>query len=152
MLEIFERFEKAIVHVLLILMMIALVLATIELGIILYQEIMKPPVYILNLENMLEVFGFFLMVLIGLELLETIKAYLHTDQFHLEIVFIVAMIAIARKIIILDYKTITDTMLLGMSAAIIALSAGYYFVKRARDLHHNESDKKDHQKSITLPE
>ena len=151
MLEIFERFEKAIVHVLLILMMIALVLATIELGIILYQEIMKPPVYILNLENMLEVFGFFLMVLIGLELLVTIKAYLHTDQFHLEIVFIVAMIAIARKIIILDYKTITDTMLLGMSAAIIALSAGYYFVKRARDLHHN-TDEKEGNKSSTLPE
>ncbi len=152
MLEILERIEKAIVVALLVLMMIALLLATVELGIILYQEIMKPPVYMLNLDNMLEVFGFFLMVLIGLELLETIKAYLQHDQFHLEIVFIVAMIAIARKIIILDYKSITPTMLLGMSAAVIALSAGYYFVKRARDLHHNEPEKEEKIKSVTLPE
>lgn len=152
MLELLERFEKAIVVVLLVLMMIALLLATVELGVILYQEIMKPPAYILNLAEMLEVFGFFLMVLIGLELLETIKAYLLHDQFHLEVVFIVAMIAIARKIIIVDYKTITPMLLFGMAAAIIALSAGYYFVKRARDEHHDEPQEEEKIKSITLPE
>jgi uncharacterized membrane protein (DUF373 family) len=71
------------------------------------------------------------MVVIGLELLETIKAYLEQDKVHVEVVFLVAMVAVARKIIILDYKETSAELLLGMSAVIIALSAGFYFCKRS---------------------
>ena len=51
-------------------------------------ELMKPPVSLLNIEEMLEVFGFFLMVLIGVELLESIKAYLQEERVHAEVVFL----------------------------------------------------------------
>ncbi|RPH99941.1 MAG: phosphate-starvation-inducible E-like protein [Calditrichaeota bacterium] len=130
MMAIIERIERVIIMVMLVLMMITLILGTIELGIILFQEVMAPPVFILNLQKMIEVFGFFLMVLIGIELLESIKVYLKNNKFHLEIVFMVALIALARKITILDYNATSPSLLMGMASAVIALSAGYYLVKK----------------------
>ena len=65
-----------------------------------------------------------LMVLIGLELLETMKSYLEEDKVHVEVVFLVAIIAVARKFIIMDYSKLAPTMLLGMAATILALSGG----------------------------
>ncbi len=71
------------------------------------------------------------MVLIGIELLETIKAYIEEERVHAEVVFLVAIVAVARKIIILDYNKITPNLMYGIAAVIIALGVSYYFVIRA---------------------
>lgn len=134
-----KKFEKAIVLTLLGLMMVAVFASTIELGIILFQQLVRPPLLLLNMEEMLEVFGFFLMVLIGLELLESIKAYLDEDRVHVEVVLLVAIVAAARKIIIMDYKTTTPNMLFAISAVIVALSVGFYLVRRTLYLHSGDS-------------
>ena len=138
--KIFKFFEKVIVVVLIGLMMLAVLVSTIELAIILFQQLMKPPVFLLNVTEMLEVFGFFLMVLIGLELLETIRAYLQEDRVHAEVVLLVALVAVSRKVIILDYKKMSLEMLYGMSALIVALGIGYFLVRRA--LHQHTADTK----------
>ena len=80
---------------------------------------------------MLTVFAFFLMVLIGLELVETTKMYLEEDVFHVEVVVLVAIIAVARKITIIDYESVSYEMLISVAALMIALSAGYFLLKRA---------------------
>jgi uncharacterized membrane protein (DUF373 family) len=140
--KIFKSFEKLIVLTLLALMMLAVLVSTVELAVILCQQLIKPPLFLLNIKEMLEVFGFFLMVLIGLELLESIKAYLQEDRVHAEVVFLVAIVAISRKVIILDYKEITPGILYGMSALIVALGVGYFLVRRA--LHPGTTDNHDH--------
>ena len=78
------------------------------------------------------------MVLIGLELLETIKAYLDHNMIHVEVVFLVAMIAVARKIIILDYKEYTPQVLLGISALVISLSIGLFLYKKGTSFGYRE--------------
>lgn len=149
MLDIAKKIESGIVTVLLALMLITVIISTIELAIIMYNELMSPPKYMFGLQDVLEVLGFFLMVLIALELLETIKAYLE-HKFHLEVVVVVAMIAIARKIIIIDYKEISPETLYGMAAVILALSVGYYLVKRARDSNPTD-EKKPHEHEVISP-
>jgi uncharacterized membrane protein (DUF373 family) len=126
-----EWLEKGIKVVLIGMMMLTLVAGTVELGVILYQQLMKPPFLLLDITEMLEVFGFFLMILIGLELLETIKVYIKEDKIHTEVVFLVAMIAIARKVIILDLEKYPAVVLYGIAAIIFALAAGYYLFRRA---------------------
>jgi len=42
----------------------------------------------------------------------------------------VAIIAIARKVIILDVKDLSGLALLGIAAIILALSIGYYLIKK----------------------
>ena len=143
--KMFKIFEKVIVVVLIGLMMLAVLVSTVELAVILFQQLMKPPVFLLSITEMLEVFGFFLMVLIGLELLETIRAYLQEDRVHAEVVLLVALVAVSRKVIILKYKELTPEMLYGMSALILALAIGYFLVRRA--LHQNAADTKPSTKS-----
>jgi uncharacterized membrane protein (DUF373 family) len=128
---IIQKFERFIVLALLLMMMLALLVSTIELAIILVEQLLAPPTLLLDIKEMLTVFGFLLMVLIGLELVETIKIYFEQNVFRVEVVVLVAIIAVTRKIIIIDYNSISYEMLLSIAALIIALSAGYFLVKRA---------------------
>ena len=129
-----NRFEQYIVIGLLGMMVIVVFLATLELAVIIVEQMIEPPrIILLNIKEILEIFGFFLMILIGLELIETIKVYLTQDKVHVEIVFLVAIIAITRKVIILDVKMLTPLTLLGVAAIILSLSVGYYVLKKAID-------------------
>lgn len=148
MLDLAKKIETGVVFVLFTLMLVTVIISSIELAIIMYHEFMSPPKYMFGLQDLLEVLGFFLMVLIALELLETIKAYLE-NKFHLEVVVVVAMIAIARKIIIIDYKDTPPETLYGMAAVILALSVGYYLVKRARDKSPKEEEKSNEHDVIS---
>jgi len=123
-------FEKSIVRVLIFLMAATIFFGTVELGVILFTKLMTPPMFLFNLESMLDIFGFFFMILIGIEVLETIKAYVKKDQIHVEIVFLVAMIAIARKVIILQINKISPVGLIGIAAIILSLAASYYIIKK----------------------
>ena len=126
-----EYFERVIVYTLLVLMMLTITFATIELSSILVKDLIKPPRLFLKIDGMFNVFGFFFLILIGLELLETIKTYFAEQQIHVEIVFLVAMIAIARKVIILELKSLPPVTLIGIATIILALAVGYFLVKRA---------------------
>jgi len=126
------QFERYIVISLLGMMVVVVLLGTAELAVILVEEMLRPPrLILLNIHEMLEIFGFFLMILIGLELIESIKVYLAEKTVHVELIFLVAIIAITRKVIILDVKSMAPLTLIGVAAIILALSVGYYWLKRA---------------------
>jgi len=137
--DLLKKFEKAITVTLVVMMAIVVLLATIELGWIIVKDIITPPVFLLEIEELLDIFGLFLLVLIGVELLETIKAYVKDNVLHFEIVLTVAMIAIARKVIILNEKEQSELALLGIGAIIVALGIGYYLLK----LSHKKPDEAD---------
>jgi uncharacterized membrane protein (DUF373 family) len=129
--EVLHTFTRGIILALIAMMMLAVLLSTVELLIILVVELLKPPKYLLGIDNLFEIFGFFMMILIGLELLESIRTYLDDDLLHVEVVFLVAMIAIARKVIILEVKDLEPLALVGIASIIVALALGYYYVKKA---------------------
>ena len=131
MLDLLKKFEKMVTVTLVVLMAVVVLLATIELGWIIVQDIITPPVFLLEISELLDIFGLFLLVLIGVELLETIKAYLRENVVHFEVVLTVAMIAIARKVITLDVKELPSMTLVGIAAIIVALAAAKYFFRKA---------------------
>jgi uncharacterized membrane protein (DUF373 family) len=49
-------------------MLVVMVLSTVHLGVLIAQEIWKPPRFLIPVEGLLEIFGYFLLVLIGVEL------------------------------------------------------------------------------------
>lgn len=116
-----------------VMMAIVLGLATLDLGWLIVKDIAKSPLFLLSIDDLLEIFGLFMLVLIGIELLESImKNYITQDQPHYEVVLSVAIIAIARKVIILDIKETDSLSLLGIAAIIVALTIGYYLMKKAQ--------------------
>jgi uncharacterized membrane protein (DUF373 family) len=130
MLDVLRKFEQVILVALVLMMSVVVFLSTVELGWIILRDIVTPPVVLLDIDELLDVFGFFLLVLIGIELLETIKTYFVEHVIHAEVVIEVAMIAIARKVIIFDVKELPSLTLLGIAAIIITLAVAYWVVKR----------------------
>ena len=128
MLVFLKRFERAIVTVLIFLMVLVIALATIEVGWLILQDITSPPVLILEIDELLDIFGKFLLVLVGIELLYTLRAYWAENEVHVEVVFAMALIAVARKVIVLDVKDLDSMVLIGIAAVVLALSVGYYYV------------------------
>lgn len=126
-----ERFEHVITVVLAAMMVIVVVLAVLELGWIIVQDVVSPPVVFLEFDELIEIFGAFFLALIGIELLETIKAYVKEGEVRVEVVILVAIIALARKVIVFDSaKDGSMTALIGIAAVLLALAIAYRFVKR----------------------
>jgi uncharacterized membrane protein (DUF373 family) len=128
--RVVHGFERGIVIGLLSMMMLVVALSTLELGWLILVDVSTPPIVLLEIEELLEIFGFFLLVLIGVELLETIKAYLRDNVIHVEIVAEVALIALARKVIVLDFASYDGVTVLAMAALIIALAAALVMTRK----------------------
>jgi len=131
MLTFLKKFERMIITTLMVMMVVTISLATIELGWLIIKDIITPPVILLEINELLDIFGLFLLVLLGIELVSTLKTYLTENQVHVEVVLAVALIAIGRKVIILDVKELSSLSLIGIASIIISLSVGYFLVKRA---------------------
>lgn len=132
MLRYLDTFERIITRALLVMMAGVVLLATVELAWLLGKDMLSPPLFLLNLDELLELFGQFLLVLIGLELFHTMKIYIVQRVLHLEAVLTVGLIAMARKIIVLEPKQLPEGTLLGIGAITLALALGYYLVRRSR--------------------
>ena len=145
-----KKFEKMIVVSLIVMMVFVVLISTIELAVLIIKDIIEPPRYWLGIDQLFEIFGFFLMLLIGVELLETIKAYLSESVVHSEIVLEVALIAISRKVITLDVKAYEPLTLIGIAALIVSIALAYFFIRKRRSnigIKASSSEQKsiDHQ-------
>ena len=134
-LQYINTFERVITWILVALMASVVTLATAELAWILGEDVLSPPRFLLDIDELLGIFGQFLLVLIGVELLHSMKVYLVDRVVHLEAVLVVAIIAVARKIVVLEPRELHAEGLLGIAAIALALTVGYYLVRRTRHEH-----------------
>ncbi len=130
MADYLKKFERVITTLLIAMMAVVVVLAVADLGWVLLQDILSPPRVLLDVDELLDVFGVFLLVLIGIELLETIKAYVREREIRAEVIILVAIIALARKIVTLDVKAVPGVSLVGIAAITIALGVAYYLIRQ----------------------
>jgi uncharacterized membrane protein (DUF373 family) len=124
-------FENIIIWVLIVMMVLVLVISIVQLGYSVFIYLTDEPFHILDEKMMMGLLGSILIVLIGIELLDTIKVYLKDDVVHVEIVILVAVIALARKIIVMDFDKYSYGMLIALGVMLIALAAAYYLIKHA---------------------
>ena len=115
----------------LILMTIIVAIAIVELGIILYLDLFDPTddVLFLEIDEIFRIFGFFFIILIGFELVETIEMYFKDNVIHAEVVLLVAVIAVARKVILLDLEKYDPLAIIGLGLIILSLGGCYWFIK-----------------------
>jgi uncharacterized membrane protein (DUF373 family) len=137
-----DKFEDVVHHALLFMLACVVLLATFELGWLIVRDALTPPLFLLEIDELLELFGQFLLVLIGLELIHSVKIYIEQREYHLEAVLAVALIAVARKIITLDAKELPEGTLFGIAAIVVALVLGYYVMQRSRREAGHSSVKK----------
>ncbi|RKT47304.1 phosphate-starvation-inducible PsiE family protein [Thiocapsa rosea] len=131
--RLFHHFEKALAAVLLVLISVVAVIAVIELCFVLYKDIVSQKgLFLLDLNELFEVFGMFLMVLIAIELMASVYMYMMDKSVHVEIMLLIAITALTRKVVVLDLESKGDPAMymFGLAALLGTLIGGYYLVKR----------------------
>jgi uncharacterized membrane protein (DUF373 family) len=126
-----EVFDGIIVRILVAMLALAIIAVTANLVWVFVTDLASTPFDFLTVAELLDVFGTFLVVLIGLELLETVKDYTTTRHVQVEAVLLVALIALLRKVITLDVKDLAAPTLFAVAALILALAASYWLMRRA---------------------
>jgi uncharacterized membrane protein (DUF373 family) len=123
------RFEGWVSKLLSIAMVLVIIVVVIDLFIYLSASLLDPDPYNFLGKTLLDIFGLFLSVLIALEILENITAYLRKHAVQVELVIVTSLTAVARKIIILDLDKVDGLSLVGLAIAVLSLSISYFIVK-----------------------
>ncbi len=129
---ILTKVQKLTVLTLAGMLVVVMVLSTIHLGVLIFHQIMEPPRFLIPVQGLLDIFGYFLLVLIGVELIETLKAYVRKDAIHVRVVLEVALIAMARKVIIEEPNAVPSLTLFGIAALILALGIAFHFERQVK--------------------
>lgn len=127
---VFKAFEAVLLVGILLALSVTLLLAFVDIAYVIYAKIMAPPAFIVDAQGLIELFSLVLILLIGLELVETVKTYLKENAVHVELVLLVAIIAIARKVVVWDFSQYTHTELYSLAAMVVALGVSHFLVKR----------------------
>jgi uncharacterized membrane protein (DUF373 family) len=130
-----DVFERIIIIALLIMLAVMVLMGTVALTLLMWRNGLS---HFHGVSDALELqtamqrgFGGLLVVLLGLELMETIRKYELEHHVRVEVVFFVGLIAIGRHVIQLDYEHADAGQLYGIAALTLALAGGYFLVKRA---------------------
>jgi uncharacterized membrane protein (DUF373 family) len=139
-----EKVKRVVAGVLLVLMFIVLAIVVVELFWV-PLTVMLPMLpgaghVLLTEAQMLDTFGIFLSVLIALELVETVEVYFKKNEVHVEIVLLVALIALARKVVLIDLHDYEPVTILGLAALFIGLATAYVAVRWAKNLGPAQND------------
>jgi uncharacterized membrane protein (DUF373 family) len=116
------------VRILAVLMTFVILWSIADVFLVLYKRLMAPPFMFLNLGDILALFSTFLVTLIGIEIFLNITLYIRKDILPVQLVIATALMAIARKIIVLDFKVITPDYIYATAAVVLALGITYWLV------------------------
>ena len=122
---------KLSIKLLAILMVLVIFWGVADVVYVLYGQLIEPPFMLLDISDILKTFGAFLTVLIAIEIYQNIVLYLRTDVIPLKLVVATALMAIARKVIILDFNELDPTYIFASGAVILALGITYYLIGKS---------------------
>ncbi|MGX5774423.1 phosphate-starvation-inducible PsiE family protein [Methylorubrum zatmanii] len=144
-LSLYERFEEGIVVVLTGLIGLVIIAAVINLCfrvvLLVVYGLLDPAEH----SVFQAVFGMIFTVLIALEFNHSILSVLHRQEsiIQLRTVILIALLALARKFIILDASKTEPLTIIGLAAAVLALGAVHWLVR--------DQDRKDTQTRGACP-
>ena len=131
-LGIFERFEQLVAIFLTILISVVVLFSCIRVAVEVYElvilkdDLMNPEVY-------LNIFGMILVVLIALEFNHSIVQVIERKQsiVQVRIVVQITILAVVRKLILLDISKTPSMTLFALSAIVISLGVLYFAIREA---------------------
>jgi uncharacterized membrane protein (DUF373 family) len=123
---------------------VALLLAYVILGMagfLIYGLFIDNSILYLTKEEILHVLGSFLMVVVILEIMETMWLYATKDEIHVESVVLIAITAIANQMIVFDFQVTAGSLLAGTGVLVISLAAAFYLIRTTQ--WHSAEKKQD---------
>ena len=119
---------KICIKLLAILMVVVIIMGVADVCYVLYSRMMAPPYLLLSVSDLFKVFGAFMVVLIAIEIFINIRLYLGSNTLPIKLVIATALMAIARKVIVLDLANTTAIYVFAIAAVVLALGISYWLV------------------------
>jgi uncharacterized membrane protein (DUF373 family) len=123
-----ESLEVVVSKILAVAMVIVIIVAISDLIFFIFHQLLITPSGNFY-QTLFKIFGLFLNILIALEILENITGYLKKHVIQVELVIVTSLIAVARKIIILDLGKTEGVEIIGLGIAVLALSFSYFIIR-----------------------
>ncbi len=123
-----HRMIRLAIRFLAVLMTLVIFWSVADVLLVLYEKLKSPPMFLLDMTDIFQVFAAFLAVLIAIEIFANITLYLRDDVIHVKLVIATALMAIARKVIVLDINLIEAHYLYGIAAIVMALGVTYWLL------------------------
>ena len=130
-LSFFNRVIAQVSRVLAAIMVLVIIWGVADVVYVLHQRLIAPPFMLLEIKDIMATFGAFMAVLIAIEIFHNIILYVednHNRQLAVEIVLGTALMAIARKVIVLDFNEVGAGHVYATATVTLALSVGYYLI------------------------
>jgi uncharacterized membrane protein (DUF373 family) len=127
-----DTIERLTMGLLMVMSAVVIVLTVVRLGWMIVTTVFSPPLGLVAADQLLDLFGLLMLVLIGVELLESMRVYVRQHEVRAEVILLVAVIALARKMITIDLKSTPSVSLVGVAAMLLALGAAYWLIRRTR--------------------
>lgn len=128
LIRVLHRAIRVAVKTLAVLMVLVIFLGVLDVVIHLYNELIQPPLLHLTVNEIFELFGTFMVVLIAVEIFINIRLYLGSNTLPVQLVIATALMAIARKVIILDLEDTSAEYVFAIGAVTLALGVTYWLV------------------------
>ncbi|WP_157995034.1 phosphate-starvation-inducible PsiE family protein [Peristeroidobacter soli] len=128
--HLFDRWVLGILEAILAFGIVAAIVVTVWL------VIRRIPHAMMQIDNVAELqqavqalFAGILLVVLGLELMDTLRNYFIEHRMRVELLISVALIAVARHVIQLDYEHSEPKLVAAMAFLVLALTASYVGVR-----------------------
>lgn len=127
--RVLHRVIRFAIRVLAILMTLVILWSVGDVIYVFYARLMEPPRFFLDINDLFYTFGAFLVTLIAVEIFINIRLYLGSNVFPVQLVIATALMAIARKVIVLDFEKLAPMYLIGIAAITLALGITYWLLR-----------------------
>jgi uncharacterized membrane protein (DUF373 family) len=118
----------ACIRVLAVLMVLVIIWGVFDVAYVLYTRLTAPPMFLLDVGDIFQIFGAFMVVLIAIEIFINIRLYLGSSTLPIKLVIATALMAIARKVIILDLDNTSSQYVFAIAAVVLALGVTYWLI------------------------
>lgn len=111
-------------------MVLVIIWGTIDVVFMLYETVMQEPRFLIGVSEMFTLFSSFMVVLIAIEIFINIRMYLGTTTLPVQLVIATALMAISRKVIVLEVEAVDAAYLAAIGLVILALGVTYWLLAR----------------------
>ncbi len=140
---------KVVIRGLMLVLTLCIILGSIDLVRVIWKEFSTEtdtPQWFLSIKTLLKTFSLILTVAVGFELVKALHTLIASKAIPSVPLIQIAIIALANKMITVDFKDTGYEKVIGMAAVMLSLGAAYFFMKKGdsghkKDEHHSGPEK-----------
>jgi len=131
----FDRLQRLLLQFCICILFAMIAIELIELFYALGKAVFTVPSHgsrlLISKEEAANIVPLFLGILITLELIETLRGYVHDHAIRIQLILLVGLTAITRHLLAADLKAGDEGLNFSLAALILALAAAYFLIERS---------------------